>query len=72
MKLFIDTANLNHINELVTYNVISGDNGDAWVQAKEEKYSPSRALICLLGTFLGGLCGLLVVFAQSLYFVRDS
>ena len=35
MKLFIDTANLNHINELVTYNIISGVTTNPSLMAKE-------------------------------------
>ena len=27
---------------LVPYNIVKGDNGDAWVEAKGEKYSPSQ------------------------------
>ena len=27
---------------LVPYHIVSGDNGDAWVEAKDEKYSPSQ------------------------------
>ena len=29
-------------SELVPYNIIKGDNGDAWVEARGEKYSPSQ------------------------------
>ena len=32
----------------------------------ESHISPKRALICILGTFLGGLIGLVIVFAQHL------
>jgi molecular chaperone DnaK len=28
--------------ELVPYHIVAGDNGDAWVNAKDEKYSPSQ------------------------------
>ena len=28
--------------KVVPYNIIKGDNGDAWVQAGDEKYSPSQ------------------------------
>jgi len=28
--------------ELVPYNIVKGENGDAWVQAEAEKYSPSQ------------------------------
>ena len=27
---------------LVPYNIVKGDNGDAWVEAKSQKYSPSQ------------------------------
>jgi molecular chaperone DnaK len=27
---------------LVPYHIVAGDNGDAWVEAKDEKYSPSQ------------------------------
>src|ERR1700744_179007 len=27
---------------LVPYNIVRGDNGDAWVEAKGQKYSPSQ------------------------------
>ncbi len=37
-----DDENAKKFADLMPYNVISGDNGDAWVQAKEEKYSPSQ------------------------------
>ena len=35
MKLFIDTANLDQINELVTYNIISGVTTNPSLMAKE-------------------------------------
>ena len=35
MNLFIDTANLNHIKELVTYNIISGVTTNPSLMAKE-------------------------------------
>ncbi|MEM1398412.1 MAG: molecular chaperone DnaK [Pseudomonadota bacterium] len=28
--------------DLVPYNIVKGDNGDAWVEAEAEKYSPSQ------------------------------
>ena len=37
MKIFIDTANLNHINELITYNIISGVTTNPSLMAKEGK-----------------------------------
>jgi molecular chaperone DnaK len=27
---------------LVPYKIVKGDNGDAWVEARSEKYSPSQ------------------------------
>ena len=29
-------------SDLVPYKIVKGDNGDAWVQSREEKYSPSQ------------------------------
>jgi molecular chaperone DnaK len=29
-------------SELVPYKIVKGDNGDAWVEARAEKYSPSQ------------------------------
>ena len=37
-----DDENAKKFADLMPYNVISGDNGDAWVQAKEDIYSPSQ------------------------------
>ena len=34
---------------LVPYNIVRGDNGDAWVEAKGEKYSPSQVSAFILG-----------------------
>ena len=34
---------------LVPYEIIKGDNGDAWVQARGEKYSPSQISAFILG-----------------------
>ena len=33
---------------LVPFNIVSGDNGDAWVEAEGEKYSPSQVSAFLL------------------------
>jgi molecular chaperone DnaK len=33
---------------LVPYHIVSGDNGDAWVEAKGEKYSPSQISALIL------------------------
>jgi molecular chaperone DnaK len=35
--------------ELVPYTIVRGDNGDAWVEAKGEKYSPSQISAFILG-----------------------
>jgi molecular chaperone DnaK len=34
---------------LVPYTIVRGDNGDAWVEAKNEKYSPSQISAFILG-----------------------
>src|SRR4051812_4046833 len=34
---------------LVPYTIVRGDNGDAWVEAKSEKYSPSQVSAFILG-----------------------
>ena len=34
---------------LVPYNIVRGDNGDAWVEVKGEKYSPSQISAFILG-----------------------
>src|ERR1700759_3162606 len=34
---------------LVPYSIVRGDNGDAWVEAKAEKYSPSQISAFILG-----------------------
>ena len=34
---------------LVPYNIVRGDNGDAWVEARGEKYSPSQISAFILG-----------------------
>jgi molecular chaperone DnaK len=33
---------VNKDKDMVPYGIVRGDNGDAWVQAKGEKYSPSQ------------------------------
>src|SRR6202034_2533102 len=35
--------------ELVPYTIVRGDNGDAWVEARGEKYSPSQVSAFILG-----------------------
>tara|TARA_R110000868_G_scaffold11751_9_gene57318 strand:- start:1324 stop:3276 length:1953 start_codon:yes stop_codon:yes gene_type:complete len=34
--------------ELVPYNIIKADNGDAWIEARDEKYSPSQVSAFIL------------------------
>jgi molecular chaperone DnaK len=34
---------------LVPYNIVRGDNGDAWVEARGDKYSPSQISAFILG-----------------------
>ncbi|GAA4503130.1 molecular chaperone DnaK [Gluconacetobacter tumulicola] len=34
---------------LVPYNIVSGDNGDAWVEAQGKKYAPSQIAAFVLG-----------------------
>ena len=34
---------------LVPYNIVRGDNGDAWVEARGEKYSPGQVSAFILG-----------------------
>ncbi|AFX99267.1 chaperone protein DnaK [Candidatus Endolissoclinum faulkneri L2] len=36
-------------NELVPYNVVVGDNGDAWVEISGSKYSPAQISAMILG-----------------------
>ena len=37
-----DDSNAKKFSELMPYAVVAGENGDAWVEAKGEKYSPSQ------------------------------
>lgn len=34
---------------MVPYNIVNGDNGDAWVEANGEKYAPSQVSAFILG-----------------------
>ena len=43
-----DDAASKRFNELVPYNVVAGDNGDAWVEVDGGKYSPSQISAMLL------------------------
>ncbi|UUX52155.1 molecular chaperone DnaK [Nisaea acidiphila] len=40
-RRFDDKAS-KRFNDLVPYKVVAGENGDAWVEARGEKYSPSQ------------------------------
>ncbi|WP_323797905.1 molecular chaperone DnaK [Nisaea sp.] len=40
-RRFDDKAS-KRFNDLVPYEVVAGENGDAWVQSRGEKYSPSQ------------------------------
>lgn len=44
-----DDADLAKDKKNLPFNVIDGGNGDAWVEAKEEKYSPSQISAFILG-----------------------
>ncbi|MDE4304562.1 molecular chaperone DnaK [Phaeobacter gallaeciensis] len=44
-----DDADLAKDKKNLPFNVISGGNGDAWVEAKGEKYSPSQISAFILG-----------------------
>jgi len=37
-----DSAEVSKDREIVPYNIVDGGNGDAWVEARGEKYSPSQ------------------------------
>ena len=37
-----DDEHAKKFSDLMPYNVVPGENGDAWVEAKGEKYSPSQ------------------------------
>jgi len=37
-----DDKTSKRFNDLVPYKVVAGENGDAWVEARGEKYSPSQ------------------------------
>jgi len=43
-----DDANVKKDSELVPYKIVKGDNGDAWVEARGEKYSPSQVSAFIL------------------------
>jgi len=43
-----DDATVKKDQKLVPYTIVKGDNGDAWVEAKDEKYSPSQISAMIL------------------------
>ena len=45
----IGDAEVEKDRKLVPYSIIDGGNGDAWVQARGEKYSPSQISAFILG-----------------------
>ncbi|TKZ19347.1 molecular chaperone DnaK [Shimia litoralis] len=45
----VDDANLAKDLKNMPFNVINGGNGDAWVEARGEKYSPSQISAFILG-----------------------
>ncbi|MGR3635644.1 MAG: molecular chaperone DnaK [Shimia sp.] len=45
----VDDANLAKDLKNMPFSVIDGGNGDAWVKAKDEKYSPSQLSAFILG-----------------------
>ena len=44
-----DDAHLSKDKKNLPYNVIDGGNGDAWVESRDEKYSPSQISAFILG-----------------------
>ena len=45
----IDDPNLAKDGKNLPYSVVDGGNGDAWVEAKDERYSPSQISAFILG-----------------------
>ena len=43
-----DDATVKKDQKLVPFNIVKGDNGDAWVEAQDEKYSPSQISAMIL------------------------
>lgn len=43
-----DDSTVKKDQKLVPYNIVKGDNGDAWVEAEGEKYSPSQISAMIL------------------------
>ncbi|NHN88313.1 molecular chaperone DnaK [Acetobacter conturbans] len=44
-----EDATVQKDKELVPYNIVKGDNGDAWVEARDKKYAPSQIAAFVLG-----------------------
>ncbi|MBB3882909.1 molecular chaperone DnaK [Acetobacter oeni] len=44
-----DDPTVQKDKELVPYEIVKGDNGDAWVEARGKKYSPSQIAAFVLG-----------------------
>lgn len=49
MGLRFDSAEVKEIMTRVPYKIISGDNGDAWVEVEGKKYAPSQVAAMILG-----------------------
>jgi molecular chaperone DnaK len=45
----VDDAEVEKDKKMVPYNIVNGGNGDAWVEARGEKYSPSQISAFTLG-----------------------
>lgn len=44
-----DDPTVNRDKGLVPYSIVKGDNGDAWVEARDKKYAPSQISAFILG-----------------------
>ncbi|MCE8507345.1 molecular chaperone DnaK [Ruegeria pomeroyi] len=45
----VDDAEVTKDKKMVPFSIVNGGNGDAWVEAKGEKYSPSQISAFILG-----------------------
>jgi molecular chaperone DnaK len=45
----VDDAEVEKDKKMVPYSIVNGGNGDAWVEARGEKYSPSQISAFILG-----------------------
>ncbi|MCV2889794.1 molecular chaperone DnaK [Ruegeria aquimaris] len=45
----VDDAEVTKDKKMVPFNIVNGGNGDAWVEARDEKYSPSQISAFILG-----------------------